>query len=1188
MGRLKVLLISTVISGDLKRAIKDVSSYVDVKLLYSHQLPSYSREDLQRLVDWADVILIDVRGDPGVLSEIDYKEKDVVYLVGGSPTLMARTKLGRFRMPAKAASIAVSSPESMVAKIKRMERIIESLGRIIPFGALRDARDYVRLVKYWANGGYENYKNMFLLLARRAGARVEVREPIEFQEYGLYHPVHGFNYNPIIDPSKPTVGILFYGGMHFGQCAKTLEELVKRLEEMNINVIPAYTDGILALKPVEKFFTGVDAIISLLWFRLNGGPYGGDPRPTVELLKRLKAKLFTPVMMYNQKIEDWRKSERGLNALTTVTAVTLPEMDGGVEPIPLGGVKGDEVVPIDDRVDKVARRVARWLELRRKPNHEKRIAIIIYNYPPGEENLGNAAYLDTFKSVERILEELRREGYQVPEVKDLKKMFIEKKLFNPTIYPPEKIDCPRMSVKEYLKYFNELPEDVRREVVRYWGEPPGEIMVDDKGILIPGVVLGNVFIGVQPSRPPLAREEDVYHAIHDPTRPPHHQYLAFYFWLQRVFKADAVIHVGTHGTAEFMKGKEVGLSSRCFPDILIGDMPSLYIYHVVNTSEATLAKRRLYATLISYNSPPYTTADLYEDYARLEGYLDEYREALSSGDRARAEIAKRKALELARKLHLGEDLEEVEAKLYEYKRSIIPKGLHVLGQKYSLEELEDFIVLLARYDRGEIKSLNRLICEDKGWSYEEVLKDPRRLREVDREARQIVQKFLKGEKVPARYEKTLRYSLEIAKKYADNSLEIKNLLEGLKGNYIEPSPGGDVIRNPEALPTGRNIYQFDPLKVPTEAATERGRYIARETLRKYFEKHGRYPESVGVVLWGFETAKTYGETVAQIFEYLGVEVIHKSPWEKELRVIPLSELGHPRIDVVVTICGFFREMFPNVMALIDRAVKLVAELDEPEELNFVKKHVKELRGFGSLAKVRIFGPRATEYGTRMLQLVEDSAWKDEADLAEAYMESMSYAYGEGIYSQKARQLFEDLLKRVDMVTQVRDSQDYEITDLDHYYEFFGGLAKSVEQLRGKKPEMLIADTTGEMVKVEDVRESITRGTITRTLNPKWIEAMLKHGFHGAQKIADRVEYLLGLAATTGAVENWVWDKVAERFVLDENLFERIKSSNPYAAKKILERLLEASERGYWKADRKVLKKIKERYMELDAMLEEEA
>ena len=1179
-NKVKILFIPPSVNKSVLKAIEDVKEYVDVRLIPIHDI--YRVSDLQNHVDWADIILADgMTSSP--LAELDYKDKDVIVLVGYS--LLPFAKLGSFKMSRmmKMAKAPLSSREGVKKWIKRMQKIIETTGKFLPFKIFKDARNYIKIVKYWANGGYENYRNMFLFICKIKGLDVEAEDPIEYPETGLYHPKYGYNYRQI-DPSKPTVGIIFYGGMFFESCIPTLREITNRLDA-NTNIIPVYSDGIDNLKVMKEYFgnNNIDCIISMLWFRLNGGPLGGDPKPTLEFLKEVKAKLFTPVMMFRQNVEDWERSERGLNVIETITAVELPEMDGGVEPIPISGVKNCEVLPIPDRVDKLVGRVNRWLELKRKPNKDKRVAIIVYNYPPGEENLGSAAYIDTFASVERILERLEKEGYKVEKAR-IKDLFVKRRLFNPKLYLLEKVDCPRMSVKEYIGYFNELPQECQKDVIECWGEPPGEIMVDEKGILIPGAILGNVFIGVQPSRPPLGKK-DLYSVVHDKTKPPHHQYIAFYKWLEKVFRADCIIHLGTHGSAEFMKGKEIGLSSKCFPDILIGTIPHLYIYHVVNTSEATVAKRRLYGTLISYNSPPYTTSGLYEEYEKLETLLNEYREALGK-DKPRAEIAKRRALEIAEKLNLGKNLDEVEARLYEYKRSIIPRGLHVIGEKYPLEELEDFIALVARYDSGEIKSLNRLIAEKKGLIYEEALNNPVKLKEIDEKAKEIVKRFLRGESFPE-YEKTLKHALEIAKKFGDNSLEIENLIEGMNGLYVEPSVGGDVIRNPDVLPTGRNIYQFDPLKVPTESAVERGKITVKSIINEYLKKHGRYPESIGVVLWGFETTKTYGETVAQILEYIGVRVIHVTPWEKKLEVVPLEKLGRPRIDVVVTICGFFREMFPNVMEMLDKAFRMVAELNESEDMNFVKKHAKELRSYGELSRARIFGPTSTEYGTRMRQLVEDSIWDKEEDLAEAYISSMNYAYTKGNYPKEAREVFESLLKKVEVVSQVRDSNDYEVTDLDHYYEFFGGLSKSVEVLKGKKPEMFIVDTTKEVIKVESVGEAIVRGTVTRTLNPKWINEMLKHEFLAAQKIAERVENLLGLAATTNAVENWVWNRVAERFVFDEGMFERLKANNPYATKSILERLLEANRRGYWKVDGGVLDKLEEKYLKLDGMLEEE-
>uniref|UniRef100_A0A7J2TJN4 Magnesium chelatase subunit H n=1 Tax=Archaeoglobus fulgidus TaxID=2234 RepID=A0A7J2TJN4_ARCFL len=1171
-NRIKILLISTIINKNLKRAIEDVRNYCDVRLICAHEIHYFDKGEIQRLVDWADLILLDMRGDQGILNEIDLKEKDLICLVGGG-TLLARAKLGKFRMPAKVASSFISDPASLKKKIESIQKALETAGKILPFGVLRDARNYVRTLRYWANGGYENYRNMFLHLCRAKGMDLEVKDPVEFPDYGFYHPKYGFDYKPPKGSKK--IGILFYGGMHFETCKKTLDKIVERLESMNFSVVPVYTEGILNLKALE-LMEDVDAIISLLWFRLNGGPLGGDPRNTIELLKKKRAKLFTPALMYSQRLIDWEKEQRGLNMVNLFASVTLPEMDGAVEPIALCGIYEDEVIPIADRVERLCERVGKWIDLRHKPNSEKRVAIVIYNYPPGEENLGNAAYLDTFESLKVILNRLKSEGYRV-ETNDIKELFLVKKLFNPKLFSEKAIDCPRLSKDDYIRFFNELPEEARKEIIESFGEPPGDIMVDEDGILIPVIQLGNVAVGVQPSRRRvLEKSEDLLSAIHDKTRPPHHQYLAFYFWLKNVFRADAIIHLGTHGTLEFMKGKEAGMSSKCYPDILISSIPHIYVYHVTNVSEAMIAKRRSYATLISYNSPPYTTADLYEDYARLEELIEDLRMEKSLG---KAEALKGRILELAEKLGLEADLDKIEAKIYEFKRSIIPKGLHVIGKKYGPQELRDFMILLARYDRAGMKSLYRLIAEEKGLEYEKIAENPKIMKMIDEEAKKVVEEFLSGN-ARKEFREALEYIYDIAEKFSDNSLELENLLKALNGEYIEPSVGGDVMRNPEVLPTGRNLYQFDPLRIPTEFAVERGRKTAREMIEIYRRKHGKYPESVAFVLWGFETAQTFGETVAQIFELLGVELIHKTAWEKEIRVRSPEELGRPRIDVVVTICGFFRDMFPNLIELIDKAIRLVSELSESEDFNFVKKHGKELK-----SQLRIFGPMPTEYGTRMLQLVEDSAWHNESDLANAYVSSMCYAYGKDVHGIEARDVFENLLKTVDMVSQVRSSIDYEITDLDHYYEFFGGLSKAVELARGKKAEMIIVDSTKEFARVESVKDSIERGTITRTLNPKWIEEMLKHGFNGVQKIADRIEYLLGLAATTNAVENRLWDKIAERFVLDEDLFRRMKEANIYAVREILEKLLEAERRGYWKAG-EIRKKIEEKYLEIDGILEE--
>ncbi|MCI5116222.1 MAG: hypothetical protein D3912_15700 [Candidatus Electrothrix sp. AX1] len=428
-------------------------------------------------------------------------------------------------------------------------------------------------------------------------------------------------------------------------------------------------------------------------------------------------------------------------------------------------------------------------------------------------------------------------------------------------------------------------------------------------------------------------------------------------------------------------------------------------------------------------------------------------------------------------------------------------------------------------------------------------------------------------------------------------LEIENFFLGLEGRYIEPALGGDPLRNPDVLPTGRNSYQFDPRLVPSEEACRRGMQIAENTIRHYKELNGDYPDSTAVILWGFETTKTRGETVGQILGYLGVRVLHNSnPFHKKLEAIPLAELGRPRIDCLVQICGFFRDMYPNVMDMINRAFQLVAELPETVEENHVRHNTlrlqEELAGqvpeerLNTIATGRIFGPRAGEYGTRTTHLIETGAWTDEEDITDLFTSTMSHLYADGIHGERQPAAYRSRLAAVDAVSQVRDSHEYEIMDLDHYYEYFGGLSRTVEAVRGEAPVMLISDTTKEVIRTETVKESLNRGIRTRLLNPKWIDALLEHNYHGVQKIGDRVENLIGFAATTHAVDDWVWSAVTERYAADAEMFQRLQENNRFAAEEILKRLLEAQQRGYWNASQEELDLLRDRYLELEGEIEE--
>ncbi|OPY54581.1 MAG: cobaltochelatase subunit CobN [Methanosaeta sp. PtaU1.Bin112] len=1245
-----VTFISTVSSSALAKAALELKEQfhlpLELKVYYPRQMDEEKVDDgiVAEDLRASDAVFLDIRGSGRSIDLVYQTLKDehniVVNLMAPAGKMMEITRLGSFSGRSLAGKIGrgeARDPEEVWKKISRAESLVQTAGRLIPLGPVRDAGNYVRLARYWRYGGKDNYRNLLILLLREylKCELPQAKEPAAFPEYGIYHPELGFfqDRNEFLsasgyDPARPTVGILFYGNMHFEQCQPVLRSLQRTLD--GINLLPVFCDGIHNLRAMRKFFfiegrPMLDALVNLTWFRINGGPMGGDPELTRQLLSDLSAPVFTPACMYGRDIDEWRSSDTGLSPLESIMAVIWPELDGSIEPIPccavqnldLGEWQSCEVAALEERVSKIASRIKSWISLKRKSNRDKRLAIIIYNYPPGEENLAVASYLDVFASVSRLLQRLKDEGYNVDlPKKPLHEIFQDLGLFNSAYWQqPERLLRSGFSLEgeEYLRFFSSLPQSMRCDVTQAWGEPPGKVMVADGRLLIPGVQLGSIFLGVQPARPPLG-EEDVAKASHDKTRPPHHQYIGFYHWLEKIWKADAVVHVGTHGLAEFTKGKEIGLSNECFPDLLIGSLPHLYFYHVVNTSEVVIAKRRLYGTTIGYNSPPYMTSDLYRDYAELEDLIDEYGQARLH-DPLRMRRIEEKILKMACELHLrSTDLDSIHAELYEMKRRIIPKGLHIIGERYQATDLKSFLEFILRYDREECRSLNRILAESRGHNFDDLLKDKSRyvseLEEIDRQASHLAGVCLDDSADAAvqasglarvqadRLRKTLDYGLHFLEMYSANDGEVESFLQGLMMSFIPAASGGDVIRTPQILPTGRNLTQFDPTRVPTQTAVERGSEIAENTLSAYLKKEGRFPESTGVILWGFETTKTGGETIGQILSYLGVRLAKDAgAWAPRLDLVPLEELGRPRIDALVNICGFFRDMFPNVVLLLDRAFNLAAGQDEPLEMNFVRKHSlqnrERLNCMGldektvrKMANGRIFGPKAGEYGTRMLPLVEDSIWRTEEELCEVFIQSMDHLYAENLHAVKNDAIYRSNLSRIDLVSQVRDSHDREIIDLDHYYEFFGGLSRAVQKERGEAAEMLISDTTGEIVQTEDVQDVIARGARTRLLNPKWADAMLEHDFHGAQQVADRVENMLGLAATTHSVESWIWSEIASLYIFDREMLEKLSQNNRYAAAEVTQRLLEAQRRGYWQATEVEKERMREASMEMEGKIEE--
>ena len=1227
-GSVKIALVSTKTSlRTLFEAVEAVKreTGVDVNLdiVYVHDLDKLDPRDVASRVAGADVLLVDIRGGvPRHVEEaiLGSRARIVVPLVGGTVTL-AYLRLGNLSgevIAKRMRPLDFDADKLDVSKMFKMLNVAEKVTSALPVGVLRDWRNFIWLTKYWTYWGRRNLENMLkLILSEYFGVEAHYDEPErEYEHCVLLRD--GVCAEGAVAPKRPAVALFLYGGMHFEQglsVANALREELGRLGIDAVLVVGGAAEGLLKqLDTLQRYTVAggkplVDAVVNLQWKVINGGPYGGDVEATRRLFVEASYLLFNGLIAYLRRYSDWRADPRGLSPIEVVAGVSLPEIDGAIEPIisaALDDTEYTDIVVLGERVRKKAARIARWIRLRYKPRTERKVAVIIYNYPPGEENVGNAAYLDVFASLEALLGALARAGYRVEQKsKDELVALVRGYLVNSPRWHLHGVETPRLPLGEYLKYYSMLPEELRGAVERFWGPPPGEVNIDESGnFVIPGVILGNVFIGVQPAR---GFHEDPSKLYHSKDVPPHHQYIAFYYWVREVFGADAIVHLGTHGTLELLPGKEVALSETCWPDVLIGDVPHVYVYHVTNPSEMTIAKRRGYAYVITHGTPPFTNAELYGEYAELEELVREYEEE--------RDAEKRNALvalirEKCEKMHLKCDsVEELHAYLYEMKKSAIPKGLHVLGRTWSDEEIVDYLLFVLKRD-GDVKSLVRTLVEDWGYDYDALLSNPgglfggargsEILERAEKAAREMIELIVRGEdpeRVARRFvkRKELRKDTVEALEYVRDlhrrikrSDELGAIIRALDGLYVGPRVAGEPVRTPEVFPTGSHGYAFDPRLIPSRAAYLKGVKIAEELVRRHRERYGRCPESVGFVLWGFETAQTKGETVGAILQLLGVKLMRdKGPWAPRLEVIPLEQLGRPRVDVMVTICGFFRDMFPNLIDLLSQAVKLVAGLDEPPEMNYVRKHYLALRErFGEeIAAARIFGPKPGTYGTRLPELVESSNWSAEEELAKAYLEDMGYAYTDRLHATEAVSALVETLKTVDLVAQVRSTTEYDIGDLDHYYEFLGGLRWAVELVSGRRVEALWIDTTGARDVVRSAEESVEFWARTRLLNPKWINAMLEHGYDGAREVMKRVENLLGHAALTKAVAEWIWNEVEKVYLMDASVRERIKRHNPWALHKIASVLYETYRRGYWKPTDEELKLLEDIITSLERELE---
>ncbi|MBD3185818.1 hypothetical protein GF325_03230 [Candidatus Bathyarchaeota archaeon] len=1212
----------------------------DFKIVFVNDVNAgiIKENDFRSLIYHSDALLLDIRGNnPAVEIIVDacnaleqenkeaFKQKTIISLVGGNEEIRKLTRMGNFearKIPTgKSSELTMDEIPDITQLVKKGIRIskkIAKVGKILRVGAFKHVRNWMRAMDYWIYGHAgipENHKNLILFLLKEyLGVKhLKVSPPEKIPPFGIFDPVQNRYFSAVDEytrsggwnPAHQSIGIFYYGGIYFEHTLPVVAEFMENLE--GFNVLPVFSETLDNMNAIQElmFDEGecvVNAVINLQYFQINGGPFGGDNATTIELYRTMNVPQFNPIINFDMTKERYEKSNQGILPINQVIAIIMPELDGRIEMMNVGllddlgyapevNAPVREISPESSTIHLACERIKKWMALKEKRNDEKKLAFIIYDYPPGEGNLGNAGYLDVSASVTQILNALASEGYIVNDyshelpLHDV--MIQEGAVNNPDYTAMEKFGGVMLDESYYESLLSLIPTALQDEVREKWGTLPGTIMTKGKKMMLPVLQFGNIYICLQPARGDKNADPGGYH---DKGLPPHYQYITFYKYIEQILDVDAMIHVGTHGTLEFLPGKECAGTVMDYNINLQGALPNIYLYHVTNTSEAAIAKRRSNAVIINHAGPVFQTAGLYQDLARLERLLDDYnitrarhQDAISEQDKVVSDI-----LTLAKETGLqSTSIDEIEAELHRLKISTIPSGLHIFGKPYSPQDTISYMLEVLVHSAGipvEIDSFFKSLGSTE---------DERR-----EKAGSIMKSCLEGNEFHPTENGDHADSVDdergafftwFTNRAAALQVdwEIPALINALEGGYIQPGFGGDPIRNPEVYPTGKNSYGFDPRLIPSTVAQERGAKIARILIEKYRQEHGTYPETVSVVLWAFETMKTGGETVGQVFEYLGVRPVkNKSIWTTELEVIPLEELTHPRINVVVTICGIFRDTFPYIMDLINQAVDLVAYRDElATENHILATRLKYEKDGLAHPAARVFGPAPGKYNTNITDIIDAGTWEKEDELARDYLLSMSYAYRENQVVVTAQRTFEENLRDIQLISQVRDSAEYQVTDLDHYYEFTGGLSKAREVLAGEKAPVFIADTSSKEVSIDRLEQAIKHGVLTRNLNPRWIKGLLAHKRHGGQKLAERLENLLGMAATAGAVDNDTWERVFHQYIENEEIKEGIIENNRFAMMDMVKTLLQAERRGYWKTSQENLDELKRLFLELENWVE---
>ncbi|MGI5402919.1 cobaltochelatase subunit CobN [Streptomyces sp. CA-135486] len=1104
----------------------------------------------------------------------------------------------------------------------------------VPVGIAAEAHAYL------AHGGPANLEQLARFLS----------DTVLLTGHGFEPPAPAPTWGPLErsarEVSGPTLAVLYYRAHHMSGNTAFVDTLCGAIEDAGGRPLPLYVASLRAPEPeLIDALGAADAIVTTVLAAGGTRPAdasaGGDDESwDAGALSALDVPILQALCLTGSR-STWEENDEGVSPLDAASQIAVPEFDGRLITVPFSFKEIDEdglpaYVADPERAARVAGIAVRHARLRHIPAAEKRLALVLSAYPTKHSRIGNAVGLDTPASAVALLRRLRAEGYdfgteEVPGLAsgdgdELIHALIEAGGHDQEWLTEEQLarNPVRIPAADYKRWYATLPEELRSSVEEHWGPPPGEMFLDrsrnpEGDIVLAALRRGNLLILIQP---PRGFGENPIAIYHDPDLPPSHHYLAAYRWIAATrsdggFGADAMIHLGKHGNLEWLPGKNAGLSAACGPDAALGDLPLIYPFLVNDPGEGTQAKRRVHATLVDHLVPPMARADSYGDIARLEQLLDEYAQ-ISSMDPSKLPAIRAQIWTLIQAAKLDHDLGledrpdddgfddfllHVDGWLCEIKDAQIRDGLHVLGSAPSGADRVNLVlaILRARQIWGGTSSLRGL---REALGLDESAATRTTADEAEDKARALVQAMddagWNPGAVPTEYGEEVAAILdfaarEVVPRLSATTSELDHAVHALNGGFVPAGPSGSPLRGlVNVLPTGRNFYSVDPKAVPSRLAWETGQALADSLLERYRTDNGDWPPSVGLSLWGTSAMRTSGDDVAEALALLGIRPV----WDEAsrrvtgLEPIPPAELGRPRIDVTLRISGFFRDAFPHTIGLLDDAVRLAASLDESESENFVRAHTQAdlaTHGDERRATTRIFGSRPGTYGAGLLQLIDSRDWRTDADLAEVYSVWGGYAYGRELDGRPARAEMETAYKRITVAAKNTDTREHDIADSDDYFQYHGGMIATVRALRGTAPEAYIGDSTRpETVRTRTLVEETSRVFRARVVNPKWIEAMRRHGYKGAFELAATVDYLFGYDATTGVVADWMYDKLTQTYVLDPTNRAFLQEANPWALHGIAERLLEAESRGMWaKPDPDVLAALRQVFLETEGELEGE-